>query len=66
MRKIVTSMALRKSSCDFINRVAEINHISRSQATELLSDMVQDYFSDEQIRMEHEVRGVFDGRRKKS
>jgi hypothetical protein len=65
MRKISTSMTLTESTTEFITHIAEINHISKSQATELLSEMVQDYFSDEQIRMELQVRGAIDGRRSK-
>ena len=58
-------MTLTESTTEFITHIAEINHISKSQATELFSEMVQDYFSDEQIRMELQVRGAIDGRRSK-
>ena len=65
MKRTQICLTIKESADTFIRKVAEVNDISRSQATELLSDIVQDYFSNEQIKMEHEVRGVFDGRRKK-
>ena len=64
MRKKATSMTLTQDAVDFIDHIAEINSISRSQAVSLISEMVQDYFSDSQIKSELSVRGVSDARRK--
>jgi len=65
MKKSQTSIRIIDDNLSFIDKVAEINQISRSQAVDLLSEMVQDYFSDEQIKAELKVRGVYDGRRSK-
>lgn len=64
MQKPKINLTLKQSTFEFIAMVAEINHTSRSNAVELISDMVQDYFTDNQISTEHRARGVVDYRRK--
>lgn len=63
MRKNPVSMTLKPASISFLTRVAEINHLSRSQAADLMFDMVQDYFSDEQLQAEARARKTTDYRR---
>lgn len=62
MRKQVTSVTLTPDVLSFLAKVAELNQISRSQAVELISSIVQDYFTDNQITAEHSVRGRADYR----
>lgn len=64
MRKQITSVTLSPPTLEFVDHIAEINSVSRSKAMELLIDLVQDYFTEKQIAMEYEMRGVLDGRAK--
>jgi hypothetical protein len=62
MRKVATSMTLTESTIEFISHIAEMNDISKSQTMELFSEMVKDYFSNDQIKLELQTRDSFDGR----
>ena len=64
MSKRIISATISPEVVDYIDRVSEMNSVSRSKAIELLINIVQDYFSDNQICQEHIVRGVIDGRTK--
>ena len=65
MKKLHVSLRLPEDTIEFANKVAETNGISRSKAVELIIDITRDYFSDNQLSLEHQVRGNKDGRFKK-
>lgn len=56
------SIRLEAHTFDFLDDIAKTNGLSRSNAVALAIDIVQDYFSMNQITTEHEVRGIVDGR----
>ena len=47
---------------DYLNQISKTNKVSRSKALELVISLVQDYFTDDQIALEHNARGVIDRR----
>jgi hypothetical protein len=56
MRRQVVQARIASSAIDFIDHVAEMNSVSRSKVVEMLAFIVNDYFSDEQLKMEYNVR----------
>lgn len=64
MRKTPTTLSLDDSVLDYISHIAEMNHVSRSKAAEIVFGLVQDYFTDQQIALEFQVRQPIDYRKK--
>jgi len=65
MCKKQISATLEASTFDFLNDIAEINNITRSNAIDLVTEITRDYLSNDQISSECAVRGITDGRRAK-
>jgi metal-responsive CopG/Arc/MetJ family transcriptional regulator len=65
MKKAKVSFRLPEDLVEFLDKIAEENGIPRSRAVELVTNIARDYFSDNQISLEHQVRDYMDGRSKK-
>lgn len=59
-------MTLPEPVVSYLDRLAEINHTNRSRTVEILTDMIQEYFTEEQLKLEFQYRAGTDNRTKKS
>lgn len=56
MRKQQTSVTLKPTTVEYLDRLAEINRCKRSNVIDFLSEMVQDYFNEPKLRIEYDTR----------
>lgn len=64
MQKKVTTMRLRDDILDYLDQIQNQTQLSRSKSVELLVDIIRDYFTINQVCLEHSVRDDIDGRKK--
>lgn len=64
VRKQVMSATLPECKIAFLNRLAVRNKISRAAALEMLLDLIDLYFTEEQLDIEASAYASTDGRRK--
>lgn len=58
------SARMAKDLIQYTDQIAEINGTSRSKTLELFIGIIQDYFTTDQLYLEHTARGDIDGRKK--
>ena len=56
-------MKMDKDLLAYIDQIAEQNATSRSKTIELFISIVRDYFTNDQLFQEQNVRGEIDGRK---
>lgn len=64
MRKPVVSMKMDTGILEYVDQIAAQNQTSRSKTIELLINIVQSYFTNDQIYLEYTVHEEKDGRKK--